>query len=137
MEEKQVALLNGIALAYAGDAIYEVYIRDFLLDSGVTRPNQLHHRATHYVSAKAQAYLYEQMHELALLSEVEENIFKRGRNAHSHTKAKNTDAKTYSTSTGFEAILGYLHLTKQTKRLEELIDWCIQKIGTVEKYEPK
>ncbi|MDR2832595.1 MAG: hypothetical protein LBV67_02640, partial [Streptococcaceae bacterium] len=54
MEENQVKQLNGIALAYIGDAIYEVYIRDYLLETGVTRPNQLHHRATKYVSAKAQ-----------------------------------------------------------------------------------
>ncbi|MDR0921048.1 MAG: Mini-ribonuclease 3 [Lactobacillales bacterium] len=129
--------LNGIALAYVGDAIYEVYIRDFLIHSGVTRPNQLHRRATHYVSAKAQASLYYKMRDLALLSEEEETMFRRGRNAHSFTKAKNTDAKTYAISTGFEALMGYLHLTGQTARMEELIEWCIKEVGTVEKYDPK
>jgi ribonuclease-3 family protein len=137
MEENQVKQLNGIALAYIGDAIYEVYVRDFLLESGVTRPNQLHHRATKYVSAKAQAFLYQELLEAHMLSEEEELYFKRGRNAHSHTKAKNTDSKTYSISTGFEAMIGYLHLSKQAARLDELIAWCIEKIGTVEKYDPK
>jgi ribonuclease III family protein len=137
MEENQVKQLNGIALAYIGDAIYEVYIRDFLLETGVTRPNQLHHRATKYVSAKAQAYLYEEMLVENLLTEEEELYFKRGRNAHSHTKAKNTDSKTYSISTGFEALLGYLHLSGQKERLDEIVNWCIEKIGRVEKYDPK
>jgi ribonuclease-3 family protein len=72
-----------------------------------------------------------------LLSEEEQLYFKRGRNAHSHTKAKNTDHKTYSISTGFESLLGYLHLSKQNERLDELVAWCIEKIGTVDKYEPK
>jgi len=137
MEENQVKQLNGIALAYIGDAIYEVYIRDFLLETGVTRPNQLHHRATKYVSAKAQAYLYQEMLVENLLTEEEELYFKRGRNAHSHTKAKNTDSKTYSISTGFEALLGYLHLSGQKERLDEIVNWCIEKIGRVEKYDPK
>jgi ribonuclease-3 family protein len=123
--------LNGLALAYMGDAIYEVYIRDYLIQNGQTRPNVLHKMATHYVSAKAQAALIQKMRELQILTEEEELIFRRGRNAKSYTKAKNTDQTTYARSTGFEAVLGFLHLTKQTKRLEELIVWCIQEVGRV------
>jgi ribonuclease-3 family protein len=134
MDYKQ---LNGIALAYVGDAIYEIYIRDFLINSGVTRPNQLHRRATHYVSAKAQAQLYYKMKELNMLSEEEENMFLRGRNAKSAHNAKNTDPRTYAISTGFEALMGFLHLTGKKERMEELIHWCIDEIGTVEKYDPK
>jgi ribonuclease-3 family protein len=137
MAEVDYKLLNGIALAYSGDAIYEIYIRDFLINSGVTRPNQLHRRATHYVSAKAQADLYFKMHELEMLSEEEETMFSRGRNAKSKHTAKNTDPRTYAISTGFEALMGYLHLTGQKERLEELINWCINEVGTVAKYDPK
>lgn len=122
-------LLNGLALAYVGDAIYEVYIRDHLIETGQTRPNQLHRLATHYVSAKAQAFLINEMQVADLLTEEELLIYKRGRNSKSHTTAKNADVTTYRMSTGFEALMGYLHLTKQTDRLDELIDWCIKKVG--------
>lgn len=123
-----VNLINGIALAFEGDAIYSTYIRKHLIFQGLTKPNQLHRKTTHYVSAKAQAMLITKMLEAQLLSEKEEDIYRRGRNANSHTKAKNTDVVTYKMSTGFEAVMGYLHMTEQIKRLEELIDWCIETV---------
>ena len=123
-----VNLINGIALAFEGDAVYSTYIRKHLIFQGLTNPNQLHRKTTRYVSAKAQAMLITKMLEAQLLSEKEEDIYRRGRNANSHTKAKNTDVVTYKMSTGFEAVMGYLHMTEQIKRLEELIDWCIQTV---------
>ena len=123
-----VNLINGIALAFEGDAVYSMYIRRHLIFQGLTKPNQLHREATKYVSAKAQAYLISLMLEEGILTEKEEDIYKRGRNANSHTKAKNTDIVTYRMSTGFEAVMGYLHMTEAVERLEELIDWCIRKI---------
>lgn len=123
-----VNLINGIALAFEGDAIYSTYIRRHLIFQGLTKPNQLHREATKYVSARAQANLISQMLEEKILTEKEEEIYKRGRNANSHTKAKNADIVTYRMSTGFEAVLGYLHMTDQIKHLEELIDWCIVRV---------
>ena len=123
-----VNLINGIALAFEGDAVYSMYIRRHLIFQGLTKPNQLHREATKYVSAKAQANLISLMLEEGILAEKEEDIYKRGRNANSHTKAKNTDIVTYRMSTGFEAVIGYLHMTEAIERLEELIDWCIRKI---------
>ena len=123
-----VNLINGIALAFEGDAVYSMYIRRHLIFQGLTKPNQLHREATKYVSAKAQANLISLMLEEGILMEKEEDIYKRGRNANSHTKAKNTDIVTYRMSTGFEAVMGYLHMTEAIERLEELIDWCIRKI---------
>ena len=123
-----VNLINGIALAFEGDAVYSMYIRRHLIFQGLTKPNQLHREATKYVSAKAQANLISLMLEEGVLTEKEEDIYKRGRNANSHTKAKNTDIVTYRMSTGFEAVMGYLHMTEAIERLEELIDWCIRKI---------
>ena len=123
-----VNLINGIALAFEGDAVYSMYIRRYLIFQGLTKPNQLHREATKYVSAKAQANLISLMLEEGILTEKEEDIYKRGRNANSHTKAKNTDIVTYRMSTGFEAVMGYLHMTEAIERLEELIDWCIRKI---------
>ena len=123
-----VNLINGIALAFEGDAVYSMYIRRHLIFQGLTKPNQLHREATKYVSAKAQANLIALMLEEGFLTEKEEDIYKRGRNANSHTKAKNTDIVTYRMSTGFEAVMGYLHMTEAIERLEELIDWCIQRV---------
>jgi len=123
-----VNLINGIALAFEGDAVYSMYIRRHLIFQGLTKPNQLHREATKYVSAKAQANLISLMLEEGILTEKEEDIYKRGRNANSHTKAKNTDIVTYRMSTGFEAVMGYLHMTEAIERLEELIDWCIKRV---------
>lgn len=121
-----VTLINGIALAFEGDAVYSMYIRRHLIFKGLTKPNQLHREANRYVSAKAQAALISKMLEEDFLSEKEVDIYKRGRNTNSHTKAKNADVVTYRMSTGFEAVLGYLHMTEQIERLEEVINWCIE-----------
>ncbi|MBZ2123854.1 Mini-ribonuclease 3 [Streptococcus gordonii] len=123
-----VNLINGIALAFEGDAVYSMYIRRHLIFQGLTKPNQLHREATKYVSAKAQANLISLMLEEGILTEKEEDIYKRGRNANSHTKAKNADIVTYRMSTGFEAVMGYLHMTRAIERLEALIDWCIKRV---------
>ena len=130
MTNVDVNLINGIALAFEGDAIYSTYIRKHLIFQGMTKPNQLHRKATMYVSAKAM--LINMMLEAQLLTEKEEEIYKRGRNTNSHTKAKNADVVTYRMSTGFEAVMGYLHMTEQIDRLEELIDWCIQAVEKIE-----
>ena len=123
-----VNLINGIALAFEGDAVYSMYIRRHLIFQGLTKPNQLHREATKYVSAKAQAHLISLMLEEGILTEKEEDIYKRGRNANSHTKAKNADIVTYRMSTGFEAVMGYLHMMEEIERLEELIDWCVKRV---------
>ncbi|HEP5693252.1 TPA: Mini-ribonuclease 3 [Streptococcus pyogenes] len=121
-----VNLINGIALAFEGDAVYSYYVRRHLIFQGKTKPSRLHRLATRYVSAKAQANLIQAMLEAQLLTEKEEDIYKRGRNTNSHTKAKNADIITYRMSTGFEAIMGYLDMMGQKERLEELIRWCIE-----------
>lgn len=126
--------LNGLTLAYIGDAVYEVFIRDFLLNQGLTKPNHLHKEATKYVSARAQAEIIQAMVAVeGFLSEEELLIYKRGRNMKSHTSAKNTDIITYRIATGFEALIGYLHLNKQEQRLNEVLKWSLMYIG--EKHE--
>ncbi|WP_338141594.1 Mini-ribonuclease 3, partial [Faecalibacterium prausnitzii] len=82
----------------------------------------------YYFSAKAKAILIKKMLERGLVNEKELDIYKRGRNAKSHTKAKNTDVITYKMSTGFEAVMGYLHMTEDIDRLEELVAWCIDEV---------
>jgi len=113
--------LNSLALAYMGDAVFEIYVRRHLLQSGKVRPNQLHRVGTKYVSAKAQCQILFQMMDEKLLTEDEMAEVKRGRNAKSGTVPKNTDVQTYHYSTAFEALMGHLYLTNNIKRLEELI----------------
>lgn len=98
VDEKQ---LNSLALAYMGDAVFELYVRHHLLQSGKVRPNQLHKEATAYVSAKSQAKFLHKMLEMEALSESEITIVKRGRNAKSGSVPKNTDVQTYRYSTAF------------------------------------
>ncbi|MBY0121897.1 Mini-ribonuclease 3 [Bacillus sp. S/N-304-OC-R1] len=123
IDEKQ---LNSLALAYMGDAVFEVYVRRHLIQSGQVRPNQLHREATHYVSAKAQSAFIHQLLDSGLLSEEEIAVVRRGRNAKSGSVPKNTDVQTYRYSTAFEALIGYLHLSGQEERLEEIILFAFQ-----------
>ena len=117
--------LNSLALAYMGDAIYEVHVRHHLLLLGKTKPNQLHREATKFVSAKAQAAILREFFERELLSDEEQVIVRRGRNAKSGTVPKNTDVQTYRHSTAFEALIGYLYLTDNKSRLQSIIKMAI------------
>lgn len=114
--------LNGLALAYMGDAIFEVAVRNHLLRQGKTNPNRLHTTATHYVSAKAQDRILKHWLETEALTAFEVTIVNRGRNAKSKTIRKNTDLMTYRYSTAFEALIGYLYLTDEIDRLNELMN---------------
>lgn len=113
--------LNSLALAYMGDAIFEIYVRRHLLQSGKVRPNFLHREGTKYVSAKAQCQILFRMMDDAVLTKEETAVVMRGRNAKSATVPKNTDVQTYRYSTAFEALMGFLYLEGEEARLEELI----------------
>lgn len=127
---KDPNVLSGITLAYVGDAVYEVLVREHLVVEGIVRPKQLQNTATKYVSAKAQAALITKAQDDDILRETELEIFLRGRNAKSYTHAKNTSVGTYSLSTGFEAVFGYLKLDHQDDRIKELAEWCITQVET-------
>ena len=114
--------LNGLTLAYMGDAVYDLYIRKHLLAKG-GKQNVLHRRAVSYVSAVAQAKI---IHFLQpLLTEKELEIVRRGRNAKSYTVPKNTDVIDYRYSTAFEALIGFLYLSDEMERLDEIIEMAI------------
>lgn len=117
-------LINGVALAYIGDAYYELRIRKYLLSLGITKVNELHKSAIKFTAGSVQASLMDTFFEKDLLSETELNYFKKGRNA-SGPGRKNIDIATYHKSTGFESMMGYLYLTDIT-RCDELIDIAIQ-----------
>ena len=121
-----VKALGSLALAYMGDAVYEVYIRHHLLSLGQVKPNKLHKEATNYVSAKSQSAVVHYLLSEQLLTEEEEAIIRRGRNAKSGTVPKNTDVQTYRYSTAFEALIGYLYGSNNQERMEEIINLAIQ-----------
>lgn len=126
MKASEVRQMKSLALAYIGDAIYEVYVRELLLERGTIKPNQLHQAAIRYVSGKSQAkvilYWLEQD---AFLTEEESRVVVRGRNAKSGSTPKNINVQTYRYSTAFEALIGYHYLLKNEQRLKELMTKAI------------
>lgn len=111
---------NGLTLAYIGDAVYEVYVREYLLSKAITKVNTLHKEAIKYTSANGQCEALTKLG--TILTKEEQAIVKRGRNANSDRKPKNTDILTYKHATGFEALIGYLFLSKQEERLQTLMN---------------
>jgi len=118
----EINSINVIALAYLGDSIYEVYIRESLLNSGLAKVNDLQNEAVKYVSAKAQAQILDDMIDNNVLNEEEIDVVKRGRNYKRSIHPKNTDIITYKKSSGFEALIGYLYL-KDKERLKEILNF--------------
>lgn len=116
-------ILNGLTLAYIGDAYYELSVRTYLIENKLTNVNDLHKKAIKFTSGTAQASIIIQMMEKNIISEDEIETFKRGRNS-SGPGRKNIDAKTYHYATGFEALIGDLYLNKR-KRADELIKLAI------------
>ncbi len=128
LRQADVKQMNALALAYMGDAVYEQAVREHLLRLGRVRPNVLHREATRYVSAKSQAAIVKAMVESGFLTETEQAVMRRGRNAKSGSIPKNTDVVTYKNSSGFEAVLGFLHLLGETERAQAFIDEAIRLI---------
>ncbi|MEK4299093.1 Mini-ribonuclease 3 [Oceanobacillus sp. FSL W8-0428] len=121
MKDSDVRQMKSLALAYIGDAIYEVYVRELLLERGTIKPNQLHQEAIQYVSGKSQAKVILHWLEDNLLTEEESKVVVRGRNAKSGSTPKNINVQTYRYSTAFEALIGYHYLLKNEQRLQELM----------------
>lgn len=125
-----VELLNGSALAYVGDAVYEMYVREYVLHQGITQPNKLHKAAVKYVEASGQAYIIKKWLETDdILTAQEIEFYRRGRNHKANTKARNASIGDYRQATGFEALIGWLHLTQQTERERFLIELAIRTIN--------
>jgi ribonuclease-3 family protein len=123
-KEEDIERLPPLTLAYVGDAVYELFIRTYLIGEGNVRVNKLHKMAIEYVSAKAQAHFSKVLMET--LTEREHQILKVGRNAKSATAAKNADILEYRWATGLEALLGYLYLKKEYERLGNIINKIIE-----------
>ncbi len=127
LEEKDVRMMSPLVLAYIGDAVYEVYVRNFLVRQGRATVNDLHKEATRYVKAQAQAEI---VHVLEYeLTEEEWTVIKRGRNQKSATTPKNAELIDYKYATGLEALIGYLFLCGKTERLVEIVKRAIDIIN--------
>ncbi len=125
MQPKQ---MNALALAYMGDVVYEMAVRRRLLEKGLTRPNDLHRAAVRYVNARAQASVVTFWLETDALTEEEQAVVRRGKNAKSGSIPKRVDVHTYRYSTAFEALIGYIYLTERRDRLEELIKQAFERL---------
>ena len=116
---EDIVMLSPLQLAYIGDAVYELLVRTYLLQKKLP-VNKLHKATTGYVKAKAQANIVHTLEEA--LSEEEQAIVKKGRNAKSHTAPKNANIIDYKYATGFEALIGYLYLQKRDERITEIFE---------------
>ena len=121
-----IRTVSPLNLAYIGDAVYDLWIRTYLVSDGKMDTNHLHKEATQYVSATAQSAIVKAI--TGELSEEETQILKRGRNAKPHSTAKNASIGDYLNATGFECLIGYLYLTDQDARISELIKKGIEEI---------
>ncbi len=122
-KESEVRELSPLALAYIGDACFEILVRSEILDAR-KNPNKLHRESIRFVRAKSQRELIEKVEDK--LTEEEMKIFKRGRNAKSHTVPKNADPIDYRMATGLEALFGYLYLLKRYNRIREIFEEMIR-----------
>lgn len=111
-------------LAYAGDAVYELLVRSYVINSHDTNVNKMHRLTVKFVKANAQAYLIKMLEEF--LTDEEIRIVKRGRNAKVTSSPKNADLMEYRYATGFEALFGYLYLNNELNRLMELFNMVIE-----------
>ncbi len=126
-KEQDVRAYSPLTLAYIGDAVYDLIIRSVVVERANRSANDLHKKTVRYVKAETQAAMIMALQEE--LTEEEVAVYKRGRNAKSHTMAKNASMSDYRKATGFEALMGYLYLTNQTDRFLYLVKKGIELTG--------
>ena len=114
MKEKE---LTSHALAYLGDCVLELKVREYLVKSNITHSSELNRAALSFVTAVAQSEAVKRV--LPLLREDEEDVFRRGKNSHV-SPPKSATLNEYKRATGFECVLGYLHLRGEVERIDEL-----------------
>ena len=127
MEEVDVVTYSPLTLAYIGDGVYDLIIRSIVVNHGNKQVNKLHKETSSLVQASTQSLMMRTMQEH--LTEEEHGIYKRGRNAKSISPAKNQSITDYRRATGFEALLGYLYLKKDWKRLLDLVKIGLDSLG--------
>ena len=121
--ENEVNLMSPLVWAYVGDSVYELFIRTHLVETTKLKPHRLHIEAIKHVKAQAQAQKLKKLQDF--LTDKEKEIVRRTRNTENHHLPKNADSSDYMYATAFEGLIGYLYLTNQRERLEELLNKCI------------
>ena len=117
--EEEINLISPLTWAYIGDVVYEIYIRTGLVEKTSYKPNKLHIETIKFVKAKAQAELLYKIQDK--LTEEEKDIVRRGRNTKTNHIAKNSNVQEYMNATAFEALIGYLFLSKKMNRIKEIL----------------
>ncbi|MBR2989270.1 MAG: Mini-ribonuclease 3 [Clostridia bacterium] len=124
MDIKDANQLSALSLAFLGDSVFTLFVRSKLVNERDDKSGALHLLASGYVCAKSQALMYEKIE--SALSSDELAVAKRCRNAHNTSKAKNAGLADYKKATALEGLLGYLHITEQTQRLNEIMNKCVE-----------
>jgi ribonuclease-3 family protein len=117
--------MNVLTLAYLGDSVYEIYIRDYLVKKGLVKVKDLQAEAVNYVSARKQCEFLKKMIDIDFFNEEEVSIIMRARNHKGSSHPKNTDIVTYKYATGIEALIGYLYLENKNTRIDEIMKYII------------
>lgn len=125
-EEIDVDTMSPLVWAYVGDCVYELYVRSHLVDKTRLKPHMLHIKTIEYVKASAQSKILKKINEI--LTDEEKEIVRRGRNTENHHLPKNANPQDYMYATAFEALIGYLYLTKRDERLQEILKETIKVI---------
>ncbi len=126
MEQSRVEMMSPLTWAYVGDSVYELYIRKYLVETTNFKPHNLHIEAIKYVNAKAQAEFLKKITDS--LTHEEQEIVRRTRNTENHHIPKNADHTDYMYATAFEGLIGYLYLTNQKERLEEILGPLVKRL---------
>ena len=121
LTKQQAVRINAVTLAFLGDAVFTLYVREQLVRSNTGKAADLQRASAKVVSAKGQSVFLDKV--LSLFTDEENEVFHRGRNAKKATKSKNASAAEYCRSTGFEAVLGYLYLTGDDERIVYLLSF--------------
>ena len=119
-----ISQLSPLVWAYMGDAVYEKFIREYVIRQGLCKNGLLHKKSIKYVSAKGQSQILKEIEDF--LTDEEKDIVRRGRNSNPHSTAKNADIVEYKYATGFEALIGWLYLNEKEERLEEILKKCVE-----------
>ncbi|MCR4744815.1 MAG: ribonuclease III [Lachnospiraceae bacterium] len=129
MEESRLRTYSPQTLAFLGDAVYSLYMREYVVLNANCPAHKLHNRTIKYVSAPAQAMAIDAIE--PELSEEERDIYRRGLNTKTANSAKNSSKEEYHKATGFESLIGWLQLKGDEKRIKELIEKAIEINGKI------
>jgi ribonuclease-3 family protein len=124
INKNEINQMSPLVWAYMGDAVYEKFIREYVIKQGLCKNGALHKKSIKFVSATGQAGIIKKLE--SNLTEEEKNIVRRGRNSNPHSTAKNADVIDYKYATGLEALIGYLYLIGEIERLEEILNKCVE-----------